>query len=54
MYSASLASFPEVLNGKRQLNKEHIRKLSPRFNVSPERFFQHEHVLLKQENGEQY
>ena len=29
----------EVLNGKRELNKEHIRKLSGRFGVSPELFF---------------
>ena len=29
----------EVLNGKRELNKEHIRRLSARFNVSPELFF---------------
>lgn len=29
----------EVLNGKRQLNKDHIQKLSRRFNVSPELFF---------------
>jgi HTH-type transcriptional regulator/antitoxin HigA len=29
----------EVLNGKRQLNKEHIRRLSHRFHVSPEFFF---------------
>ena len=28
----------EVLNGKRQLSKEHIRKLSKRFNVSAELF----------------
>jgi HTH-type transcriptional regulator/antitoxin HigA len=33
----SIAS--EVLNGKRELNKEHIRKLSERFRVSPELFF---------------
>jgi HTH-type transcriptional regulator/antitoxin HigA len=33
----SIAS--EVLNGKRKLNAEHIRKLSRRFNVSPELFF---------------
>lgn len=29
----------EVLNGKRELNKEHIKRLSVRFNVSPELFF---------------
>lgn len=29
----------EVLNGKRKLNAEHIRKLSRRFHVSPEVFF---------------
>ena len=29
----------EVLSGKRRLNAEHIRKLSRRFNVSPEVFF---------------
>jgi len=29
----------EVLNGKRELNKEHIRRLSERFHVSPEMFF---------------
>lgn len=29
----------EVLNGKRELNKEHIKRLSTRFNVSPELFF---------------
>jgi HTH-type transcriptional regulator/antitoxin HigA len=29
----------EVLSGKRELNKEHIRKLSERFGVSPELFF---------------
>ena len=29
----------EVVNGKRELNKEHIRKLSARFGVSPEVFF---------------
>jgi HTH-type transcriptional regulator / antitoxin HigA len=29
----------EVLNGKRELNKEHIRRLSERFQVSPELFF---------------
>jgi HTH-type transcriptional regulator / antitoxin HigA len=30
----------EVLNGKRKLNTEHIRKLSRRFHVSPELFFE--------------
>ena len=29
----------EVLNGKRELNKEHIKRLSERFRVSPELFF---------------
>jgi HTH-type transcriptional regulator / antitoxin HigA len=29
----------EVLNGKRKLTTEHIRKLSGRFHVSPEVFF---------------
>jgi HTH-type transcriptional regulator/antitoxin HigA len=29
----------EVLNGKRELNKVHIRRLSERFHVSPELFF---------------
>lgn len=29
----------EVLNGKRELNKDHIRRLSERFHVSPELFF---------------
>ena len=29
----------EVMRGKRELNKEHIRRLSERFNVSPEMFF---------------
>lgn len=29
----------EVLGGKRELNREHIRKLSERFRVSPEVFF---------------
>ena len=29
----------EVLNGKRELNKDHIERLSARFNVSPELFF---------------
>jgi HTH-type transcriptional regulator/antitoxin HigA len=29
----------EVLSGKRELNKEHIRRLSKRFGVSPELFF---------------
>ena len=33
----SIAS--EVLNGKRELSKEHIRRLSARFHVSPELFF---------------
>jgi HTH-type transcriptional regulator/antitoxin HigA len=29
----------EVLNGKRKLNKEHIRRLAERFKVSPALFF---------------
>jgi HTH-type transcriptional regulator/antitoxin HigA len=29
----------EVLSGKRQLSKEHIRRLSERFHLSPEVFF---------------
>ncbi len=29
----------EVVNGKRELNKEQIRRLSERFQVSPEMFF---------------
>lgn len=29
----------EVLNGKRELNKDHIKRLSLRFHVSPELFF---------------
>lgn len=29
----------EVLNGKRELNKDHIKRLSERFHVSPELFF---------------
>ena len=29
----------EVLGGKRKLNREHIRRLSDRFHVSPEAFF---------------
>lgn len=33
----SIAS--EVLGGKRELTKEHIRRLSERFHVSPEVFF---------------
>ena len=33
----SIAS--EVMNGKRELNKEQIRRLSERFHVSPELFF---------------
>ena len=35
--TASIVS--EVLSGKRELNKEHIRRLSKRFHVSPELFF---------------
>jgi HTH-type transcriptional regulator/antitoxin HigA len=29
----------EVLSGKRELNKDHIKRLSERFHVSPEVFF---------------
>ncbi len=29
----------EVLHGKRDLNKEHIKRLSERFHISPELFF---------------
>jgi HTH-type transcriptional regulator / antitoxin HigA len=29
----------EVLNGKREMSKDHIRRLSRRFDVSPELFF---------------
>ena len=29
----------EVLNGKREMSKDHIRRLSRRFHVSPELFF---------------
>ena len=36
--TASIVS--EVLNGKRRLNADHIRKLSRRFHVSPEVFFE--------------
>ena len=36
--TASIAS--EVLNGKRSLAKSHIEKLSERFHVSPELFFE--------------
>jgi len=35
--TASIVS--EVMHGKRELNKEHIRRLSERFQVSPELFF---------------
>ena len=35
--TASIVS--EVMHGKRELNKEHIRRLSERFHVSPELFF---------------
>ena len=37
MGSPSIVS--EVLSGKRELNKNHIRRLSRRFHVSPELFF---------------
>jgi HTH-type transcriptional regulator/antitoxin HigA len=29
----------EVMNGRRELNKDHIRRLAARFHVSPELFF---------------
>lgn len=29
----------EILSGKRELNKDHIKRLSARFHVSPELFF---------------
>ncbi len=29
----------EVLSGKRELNKDHIKRLSKRFHISPELFF---------------
>jgi HTH-type transcriptional regulator / antitoxin HigA len=29
----------EVLSGKREMNKDHIERLSQRFHVSPELFF---------------
>ena len=29
----------EIVNGKRELSKEHIRRLAKRFRVSPELFF---------------
>ena len=29
----------EVLSGKREMNKDHIKRLSARFHVSPELFF---------------
>src|SRR5262249_42714811 len=35
--TASIVS--EILNGKRELNKDHIKRLSERFRVSPELFF---------------
>jgi HTH-type transcriptional regulator/antitoxin HigA len=35
--TASIVS--EVLSGKRELNKDHIKRLSRRFQVSPELFF---------------
>lgn len=35
--TASIVS--EVLSGKRNLNKDHIKRLSERFHVSPELFF---------------
>ncbi len=35
--TASIVS--EVLHGKRELSKEHIRRLSARFQLSPELFF---------------
>ena len=35
----SRAVTSQVLSGKRELNKEHIKRLSERFHVSPELFF---------------
>jgi HTH-type transcriptional regulator/antitoxin HigA len=35
--TASVAS--AVLNGRRELTKDHIKRLSEKFNVSPELFF---------------
>ncbi|MGH9793662.1 MAG: helix-turn-helix domain-containing protein [Candidatus Acidiferrales bacterium] len=35
--TASIVS--EIVNGKRDLNKDHIKRLSERFHVSPEVFF---------------
>ena len=35
--TASIVS--EILSGKRELNKDHIKRLSRRFQVSPELFF---------------
>ena len=35
--AASIVS--EVLHGKRELNKDHIKRLAARFHVSPELFF---------------
>jgi HTH-type transcriptional regulator / antitoxin HigA len=29
----------EVLSGKREMNKDHIKRLSQRFHLSPELFF---------------
>jgi HTH-type transcriptional regulator / antitoxin HigA len=40
--TASIVS--EVLNGRRALAKAHIAKLSERFNVSPELFFEQQSV----------
>ena len=39
----------EVLNGKRELNKQHIEKLSQRFNVSPALFFSDSHPRIPKE-----
>jgi HTH-type transcriptional regulator / antitoxin HigA len=39
----------EVLNGKRELNKQHIEKLSQRFNVSPALFFADSHPRIRKE-----
>ena len=37
----------EVLSGKRELAKSHIEKLSLRFNVSPEVFFEERHTARR-------
>jgi len=39
MEEFSIPLVSEVLSGKRELNKDHIKRLSRRFYVSPELFF---------------